>query len=119
MATTTPTSRLKRSPRARAEGALRRYWDDDSATYDLWREHGVWSAGERAAWAAVLARLLPPVGAKVLDVGAGTGFLSLAAARMGYEVTAVDISPGMLAHLRRAAADEALTIEIVCASAHE
>jgi ubiquinone/menaquinone biosynthesis C-methylase UbiE len=119
MATTTPTSQLNRSSRTRAEEALRRYWDDDAATYDRWREHGAWSAGERAAWAAVLARRLPPVGAKVLDVCAGTGFLSLAAARMGYEVTALDISPGMLARLEQTAAHEALTIKLVCASAHE
>jgi ubiquinone/menaquinone biosynthesis C-methylase UbiE len=108
-----------RSPRAPAEEALRRYWDDDAATYDRWREHGVRSAGERAAWAAVLGRLLPPGGAKVLDVGAGTGFLSLTAARMGYEVTSLDIAPGMLARLEQTAADEGLSIKIVCAPAHE
>src|SRR4030095_6761915 len=30
------------------------------------------------------------------DVGAGTGALSLLAAELGYEVTALDLSPGML-----------------------
>jgi len=54
------------------EQALRDYWDADAKTYDRWREHGAWSAGERAAWTAVLSRLLP-AGARVLDVGAGTG----------------------------------------------
>lgn len=118
--TTEPAATQHREDRrTHAEEALRRYWDDDAATYDRWREHGAWSAGERAAWTVALARLLPPVGAKVLDVGAGTGFLSLAAARMGYEVTAVDISPGMLARLELAAAAEGLRIQIVCAPAHE
>ena len=32
----------------------------------------------------------------MLDVGAGTGFLSLAAARLGHRVTALDLSGGML-----------------------
>lgn len=99
--------------------ALRRYWDEDAATYDLSREHGAWSAGERAAWAGVLAHLLPPPGARVLDVGAGTGFVSLAAARLGYAVTALDISAGMLGKLRQAAVAEGLDIQIVCAPAHE
>ena len=38
---------------------------------------------------------------------------------MGYRVTALDISPGMLARLQQAADDEALTIDIVNAPAHE
>ena len=99
--------------------ALRRYWDVDAATYDHWHEHTVSSAAERAAWAAVLSRLLPKSGAKVLDVGAGTGFLSLAAARLGYDVTAVDISSRMLERLREKAAAEGLAIRVVRAPAHE
>ena len=102
-----------------ADETLRRYWDRDAATYDQWREHGAHSAGERAAWSAELSRLLPPPGARLLDIGAGSGFLSLAAARMGYEVTALDISAGMLACLREAAARASLEVEIVCAPADE
>lgn len=98
---------------------LRRYWDHDAPTYDLWREHGAWSPGERAAWTAALTYLLPPPGAKLLDVGAGTGLLSLAAARLGYEVTALDISAAMLDRLRATAAEEKLHVHTVCASAHE
>ena len=47
-----------------------------------------------AAWTAALARLLPAAPAAVLDCGAGTGFLSLMAARLGHRVTALDLSPG-------------------------
>jgi SAM-dependent methyltransferase len=113
------TSQLREDSGTQAERALRRYWDDDAATYDRWAEHGAWSAGERAAWTAALANVLPPPGARVLDVAAGTGFLSVIAARMGYVVTALDISPGMLARLEQRAAEEALDIGIVCAPAHE
>jgi len=42
-----------------AVAMLRRYWDEDAETYELWREHGAWSAGERAAWAAALRRYWP------------------------------------------------------------
>lgn len=98
---------------------LRRYWDQDASTYDQWREHGAWSSGERAAWTAALARLLPPPGARLLDIGAGTGFLSLAAARMGYDVTALDVSARMLDRLKWKAEEEGLSIKAVCAPAHE
>ncbi len=106
-------------PRMGQRSALRRYWDREAATYDDWSEHGAWSSGERAAWAGVLTGALPAAPAKLLDVGAGTGFLSLAAARLGHHVTALDVSPGMLAKLRDAAAREGLAIDTVNSSADE
>jgi Methyltransferase domain len=45
--------------------------------------------------------------------------LSLAAARLGYDVTALDISAGMLARLQATATKEGLSIQTVCASAHD
>ena len=39
-------------------------------------------------------------GQRVLDVGAGTGVLSLAAAALGAEVLATDFSPGMVDYLK-------------------
>jgi SAM-dependent methyltransferase len=114
-----PGDSSARDIRPRPLELLRDYWDEDSRTYDLWAEHGAWSAGERAAWAATLTRLLPPPGSRVLDAGAGTGFLSLAAARLGYRVTALDISPRMLARLHESATHAGLSIEIVEAPANE
>src|SRR6266536_1204457 len=93
--------------------SVRRFWDADAATYDRSPDHGAATPTERAAWSAALARLLPPAPARVLDAGAGTGFLSLGAARLGYQVTAVDLSPGMLARLRESAEREGLSIEAV------
>jgi SAM-dependent methyltransferase len=101
-----------------AVSSLRSYWDQDARTYDRFPEHGAWSAGERAAWAGALKRLLPACG-RILDIGAGTGFLALAAARLGHQVTALDVSRGMLARLEQAAAEEGLEIETVHAPASE
>ena len=75
---------------------IRDYWDRDSDTYDETRSHAISDPLEASAWRQALADTLPEPGSKVLDVGAGTGALSLLAAELGYEVTALDLSPGML-----------------------
>ena len=98
---------------------LRDYWNRDAATYDISNEHELQTPTQRAVWASILDRLLPPPPARVLDVGAGTGFLSLPLARLGYAVTALDLSPGMLEQLERKARSEGLTIEIVEGAAEE
>lgn len=92
---------------------IRRYWDADAAVYDDVPNHRPTDAGELSAWSATLARLLPPPPARVLDCGAGTGFLSVLAARQRHKVTALDLSPGMLARLAAHAAAEGLGIDVV------
>lgn len=72
-------------------------WDDDAATYDSYHGHGVQSQEEAAAWRGLFARLLPGKGLKVLDVGCGTGEMTLLLAQLGYEVYGLDISKKMLA----------------------
>jgi SAM-dependent methyltransferase len=94
-------------------GKVRAYWDADAATYDHSADHGPGSPAQRAAWSAALHRLLPAAPSRVLDVGAGTGFLALAAARLGHRVTALDLSGGMLERLRAAADHDGLEVEVV------
>ncbi len=66
----------------------------------------------RAAYqkpAEVVAALHVPEGAKVADIGAGSGYFSLPFARAVGDrgvVYAVDIEPGMVDHLKKRAADE-------------
>ena len=97
--------------------SVRHYWDEDAATYDLSSEHFPHTMAQQAAWNAVLVRYLPPPPARVLDVGAGTGALSVLLARLGYQVTALDLSPRMMERLRSRAADEGLDVETVVGNA--
>ena len=96
---------------------IRQFWDEDAAVYDDSPEHHPRRPHERAAWSATLRRLLPDPPARVLDAGAGTGFLSLLLAAQGYQVTAMDLSAGMLEKLRAKAARQGLDVEIVRADA--
>ena len=96
---------------------IRQFWDEDAAVYDDSPEHHPRRPHERAAWSATLRRLLPDPPARVLDAGAGTGFLSLLMAAQGYQVTAMDLSAGMLEKLRAKAARQGLDVEIVRADA--
>lgn len=99
------------------QAALRSFWNTDAATYDQGATHAPRSAAVNAAWAATLLRLLPPPPANVLDAGAGTGFLSLNLARLGYQVTALDSAPAMLEQLTTKASRAGLAITTVCADA--
>lgn len=96
---------------------VRRFWDDDAATYDKSPGHHPVAPAVQAAWLDAVRRFLPPAPARVLDVGAGTGFLALQAAQLGHVVTALDLSSGMLDHLRAKAAASGLSVTTVVGGA--
>lgn len=58
-------------------------------------------SGDEAIYAG-----LAPAGATILELGAGTGRLTIALARRGFQVTGIDIAPAMLAQAERAVAAE-------------
>jgi SAM-dependent methyltransferase len=97
---------------AEVHDRIRRFWDADAHTYDSAKSHAISDPLEAAAWRQALREALPDPGANVLDVGAGTGALSLLAAELGYQVTALDLSPGMLARAERKARERGLDAHV-------
>jgi ubiquinone/menaquinone biosynthesis C-methylase UbiE len=96
---------------------IREFWDEDSRVYDESTSHAISDPLEATAWRAALRDALPEPGSAVLDVGAGTGSLSLLAAELGHRVTSLDLSPGMLERAREKAERRGLELVLVAGSA--
>jgi ubiquinone/menaquinone biosynthesis C-methylase UbiE len=75
---------------------IRNYWEGNASSYDKSYGHGLKTAQEKDLWLNLLARnISKEKGAKILDVGCGTGFLSLLLAELGHTVTGIDLSAEM------------------------
>ncbi len=104
---------------AEVHDRIRDWWDRDARTYDRSASHAMTDPVEVAAWRATLRRFLPEPPARVFDVGAGTGALSLLAAELGHRVTALDLAPGMLDRARAKAEAQGLDVDFVVGAAEE
>ena len=79
---------------------VREFWDAQAASFDEEPDHGLLDPGVRAAWAEVLLPEMPRAPARVVDLGCGTGSVTLLLARAGHDVHGVDLSDGMVAAAR-------------------
>jgi 2-polyprenyl-3-methyl-5-hydroxy-6-metoxy-1,4-benzoquinol methylase len=74
----------------------RLYWNSEAVSFDSQPDHGLHDPSVLAAWTRLLKTSLKPNKAAILDVGCGTGSLSIVLANLGYEVTGIDLSPEMI-----------------------
>jgi ubiquinone/menaquinone biosynthesis C-methylase UbiE len=85
---------------AEVKDAIRCQWDISSKDYDSHEGHGIKSKEERDAWKRILSYAFPGSSLDILDVGCGTGELSLVLAEMGHDVVGIDLSEKMLSCAR-------------------
>ena len=83
--------------------ATQHYWDNTAATFDHEPDHGLRDPLVRQAWADLLTEWLPATASTILDIGCGTGSLTLLMSQMGHGVTGIDLSPAMIAQAQQKA----------------
>jgi|WetSurMetagenome_2_1015567.scaffolds.fasta_scaffold66508_3 2-polyprenyl-3-methyl-5-hydroxy-6-metoxy-1,4-benzoquinol methylase len=109
------------NPLSETEGQqqdARQYWDERAASFDEEPDHGLRDPGTLEAWTQLIRTWLPPTPISILDVGCGTGSLSVVLARLGHTVTGIDLSPAMIscAETKAAAAGQWITFHVMDAA---
>ncbi|NTV37407.1 MAG: methyltransferase domain-containing protein, partial [Anaerolineaceae bacterium] len=89
----------------------RQFWDHEAASFDDDPDHGLKDALVRKVWTDLLKAWLPGQPARILDVGCGTGSISVVMAGFGHQVVGIDLSPAMIALARAKAATIGYPIE--------
>jgi SAM-dependent methyltransferase len=87
-------------------------WDEQADSFDDEPDHGLLDPAVREAWRQVLLGVLPPPPAVVLDLGCGTGSLSVLLAEMEHVVTGIDSSPRMIERAADKARRHAVEIDL-------
>lgn len=105
------------SPAATTQSLVdaRQYWDNAAATFDQEADHGLRDPLVHRAWHDLLLPWLPPAPATLVDIGCGTGSLTLLLAELGHTLTGIDLSPLMLAqaHAKAQQAGQAITFYVM------
>ena len=78
---------------------VERVWDGYADAFDEEADHGLCDPQVRAAWQALLTRLLPEQPVRIADLGCGTGSLAVLLAEQANRVSGVDISGERGLHL--------------------
>ena len=76
--------------------AIREEWNERAKRYDAYYGTFRGAVGHYVDWELLKRHLPQDRKAKILDAAGGTGRITLPLAKMGYQVTLCDISPGML-----------------------
>lgn len=93
------------------QGRITEFWNTVAPEYEAHEGNvPVRASAEYEAWVEAIRDLLPMASSDVLDIATGTGFVALAAARLGHRVMGIDLAEAMLSEARREAAQSELTV---------
>jgi 2-polyprenyl-3-methyl-5-hydroxy-6-metoxy-1,4-benzoquinol methylase len=89
----------------------RRYWENEAPNFDDEPDHGLRDPIVYKAWESRIKAWFPASPSRILDIGCGTGSLSVMLAGLGYTVTGVDFSTAMIKFAKEKATTNGLVIE--------
>ena len=89
---------------------IREHWDQPEIRGPNTSRFG--TEAEMTAWKNFFSKELGEKRLRILDVGTGTGFLSLSLAEIGHEVVGIDLAEGMISSARKIADDRGLDLDL-------
>ncbi|MBV7335222.1 class I SAM-dependent methyltransferase [Chloroflexi bacterium TSY] len=69
----------------------RQFWNQEAAHFDNEPDHGLLDPKVYEAWRRLLSAYVPSTPATILDIGCGTGSLSVLLSQLGHDVTGIDL----------------------------
>lgn len=96
----------------------RQVWNAEAAVFDEQPDHGLRDPITLAAWTKLLKDALPANQSAALDIGCGTGSLSIILAGLGCKVTGIDFAPEMIARAeaKAKAAQQSISFQVMDAA---
>lgn len=91
----------------------RMIWESQASTFDDEPDHGLRNPTTREAWRNLLLEHLPAAPADVIDLGCGTGSLSVLLAESGYRVRGLDFAAAMVNVATEKAAKASVPVEFI------
>ncbi|WP_114579388.1 class I SAM-dependent methyltransferase [Saliphagus sp. LR7] len=83
-----------------AKDLVQQHWNGRASMFDSESQHGIHSEEQHDRWLTVLRESVGTDPCQVLDVGCGTGVVSLLLGELGHDVVGVDFAPAMLDRAR-------------------
>ncbi|OPY33032.1 MAG: hypothetical protein A4E31_00100 [Methanomassiliicoccales archaeon PtaU1.Bin030] len=87
------------------------HWSRRSSSYSRFVQEGLSKRYEREGWQTIFTEAIGKEKCKMLDVGTGPGVVAFQLAELGHEMTAVDLSDGMLEEARQNALRYGLDVD--------
>jgi ubiquinone/menaquinone biosynthesis C-methylase UbiE len=94
-------------------------FDSEANLYDGWYESKLGAFADQVQTELAFSLLKPEKDMRILDIGCGTGNFSIKLAKMGLDVTGIDVSEKMLKVAENKAKEEGLNINFINMDAHD